>query len=251
MTSLDLFVVSALGLAMGVRHAADADHVVAVAAIVARRAHSGGAWLVGVLWGLGHSLTLLAVGAAIILLKVTIPERVALSFEFLVGAVLVLLGLANLSGARALFGEGVHAHEHAEGHHEPAHEGPEPGHAHPHVHFEETPRLVELARQLGPAQSLRSFTLGLLHGLAGSAAVALLILATIPGPLLSVVYLLVFGLGTLIGMTAMTALMQASLAALGSRARLERWIGPATGLCSFLFGSYMMVRIGFIEGLFR
>src|SRR6185503_20255232 len=97
---------------LGMRHASDADHVVAVSTIVARTKKLGAAWLLGAFWGAGHSLTILLVGAAIILFKVTIPPRVGLAMEFAVGLVLIGLGLLNLLGRRVWL---AHRHEHAHG----------------------------------------------------------------------------------------------------------------------------------------
>lgn len=242
MVSADAGVAALVGLALGARHAADADHLIAVAAIVSRSRRVRAAWWVGALWGAGHSLTVLAVGGAVILLKVAVPPRLAQGSELAVGGALVVLGLMNLMGLGA--GRGrvqVHAHEHGHGHH--GADGDEaPAHAHAHVHAEGPAWLDQLERSLGLAQAFKSFALGLLHGLAGSAAVALMALAAVPGPALGILYLLMFGAGTLLGMSAVTLLMGASFAWFGDRLRWERWAAPAAGLLSLLFGAYMVLR---------
>ena len=204
-----------LGLLLGLRHAMDPDHVVAVAAISARaRRPLAASWL-GVVWGLGHTLTLFVTGGAIILLNVVVPPRVGLSFEFAVALTLIGVGLLNLRGRRVAV--------------------PAAG-------------AIATAARL-PA--LRAFVVGLVHGLAGSAAVALLVLASVREPAWAVGYLGVFGLGTMLGMTFVTAGMASSLSLAGAR---WRGLGPgvrvATGVLSLGFGVWLVYQIGWQQGLF-
>ena len=259
---MSLISVLGLGFALGMRHATDADHVVAVSTIVARTKRFGTAWLLGVFWGLGHSLTIFAFGAAIILLKITIPPKAGLLMEFLVGCVLVLLGLLNMAGQLTGAGK-VTAHEHPHDHldsghhHEP---GAKPGpHAHPHVHAHShlhiPPELdgwfERTLREAGAFQLLRSAFVGLVHGLAGSAAVALLALAAINEPRAAIGYLIVFAVGTLAGMLILSALMEFSMAALAQKWKAaERLLSFGTGLLSLLFGLYVLYATGFSHGLF-
>ncbi len=246
-----------LGLALGMRHAADPDHVVAVSTIVARNKRLGTAWLLGAVWGLGHTATIFVVGVAIILFKVVIPPRLGLSMEFAVALVLILLGLFNLSG-RSLGLLGLPEHRHPHDHDDPEHRHFAPGHSpsearhsHPHIHDPELGWLKRHVRAAGTFQLLRSGAVGLVHGLAGSAAVALLVLATIPEPYPAVLYLLVFGLGTLVGMLALSALMEYSMLRL-SRGweTAELLLTAGTGLLSLGFGLYVAWRIGLVDGLF-
>jgi cytochrome c biogenesis protein CcdA len=201
-----------IGLVLGIRHAADSDHVVAVTAIAARHKRIGPAALVGVFWGLGHSLTIFAVGAAIILLNLTVPPRVGLSLEFAVGVVLTIVGTLNVAGRGGF---------------------------------------VSSASADGQ-QGIRAFAVGLVHGLAGSAAVALLVLATVRDPWAGCGYLLVFGAGTIIGMMLITVAFASPVAVL---ARRFQWSGAglrlATGLLSLAFGLYVMYQVGLVDGLFR
>ncbi len=241
----------ALGFFLGMRHATDADHVVAVSTIVAREKRLGAACLLGAVWGLGHTVTIFLVGVAIIFLHIAIPARVGLSMEFAVGLMLVLLGALNIAGrglgawARA---EHEHPHEHPHGDHA-HHPRPDEGapHSHPHTHAL-TFGWLENADHF---QLWRSLAVGLVHGLAGSAAVALMVLAAIREPRAAVVYLLVFGLGTLAGMLVISAAMETSMLFFVRRGRaFERALTVGTGFVSLAFGIWVVYRIGFIDGLF-
>jgi high-affinity nickel-transport protein len=204
----------ALGLFLGLRHALDPDHVVAVAAITAhrdrpRRALWRAAWL-GASWGLGHSLTLFLVGGAILLFDLTIPPRLGLSLELAVALALVAVGLVNL----------FHP---------------------PHAHAAPSPL----------RDGRRAFGVGLVHGLAGSAAIALLVLATVPNAILGLLYLATFAFGTLAGMALLTTGFAAPLvAAMGRWPSLGRGARLATGALSVGLGVWLIVQIGFVDGLF-
>lgn len=234
----------AFGFLLGMRHALDADHVVAVGAIVARSKRLGTAWLLGVVWGLGHTVTILLVGSAIILFKVAIPARLGSVLESCVGVALVVLGLLNMGGFK-LFSSGLTEHSHPHDHEDPEHHhAPDKdGHTHVHAHLDE-PELGWLSRHVrdaGRFQLLRSAIVGLVHGLAGSAAVALLVLAAIDDPRAAVGYLLVFGLGTLAGMLTLSALMEVAMVKIvGARTPGDRGLAWATGLISLVFGLYVI-----------
>lgn len=238
---MNLPAILALGFVLGMRHASDADHVVAVSTIVARTKRLGAAWLLGAFWGAGHTLTILLVGAAMIVFKVTIPPRVGLAMEFAVGVVLVALGLANLSGAR-LWRTHAHRHGHDEG-------GSD--HSHVHAHWLGPRWLRRPFEQAGSAPLFRSLAVGLAHGLAGSAAIALVALAAIPSPLLGVVYLCVFGAGTLAGMLLLSAAMELPMVfAVRRSADAASRLVLASGALSLCFGLYVAYRIGIVDGLF-
>ena len=250
-TVTNIFSILALGFILGMRHATDSDHVAAVATIVSRSKQMGTAWLLGAFWGLGHTATIFAVGAAIILFRVVIPPHVGLGMEFLVGVVLAGLGLANIAGYWTGAGSTT-AHEHAHGHDsEHEHGGNGSQHSHAHIHTEPANWVQRTLQAAGWAQITRSISVGLMHGLAGSAAVALLVLATIPEPLGAMVYLLVFGAGTLAGMLTLSALMEFSMF------KLTRWWKPGerafivlTGLISLAYGAWLIYQIGYVGGLF-
>lgn len=241
----------AFGLLLGMRHAADPDHVVAVSTLVMRHKKLGAAWLLGAFWGLGHSITIFLVGTALILCKVNISPGVERGLEFPVGLALVALGLLNIAGY-GLGSVGLKPHSHAHTHDDPEHQhllldhGSEvSAHAHFHVHEIKPNWLKGLMRDTGSWQILRAFTVGLIHGLAGSAAVALLVLAAIPDARTAVFYLIIFGLGTMGGMLALSGLMGLSMYYLIRWWKPAEWaITLATGLLSVLFGLHIAYHSG-------
>jgi len=225
-----------LGFSLGMRHATDPDHVVAVTTIVARERTLRGAALLGSLWGVGHTLTIVLVGGAIVVFGVVIPTRVGLTMELSVAIMLMLLGAINVGGvarhARATAG---HAAAHG------PHDHPEGSHG----------RLDRGLGHLGVYQLARPLVVGVVHGLAGSAAVALLVLGTIRDPRWAIGYLLVFGLGTIAGMMLITAALAMPFALTARRfSRLNGWLGLASGLLSLAFGAFLVYQIGFVDGLF-
>jgi len=242
------------------RHAMDPDHVVAVATIVSRERTLWGAGLIGGLWGIGHTVTVAVVGGVIILFDVVIPPRVGLAMEFAVALMLILLGTLNLAGmVRKTDGAGasgehdanIHAHHHNhQGYvHEHAH-GHEPG-SHGHK-ASETPlaRLDAMFGRLGAYRTVRPLVVGVVHGLAGSAAVALLVLATIRDPRWAVLYLLLFGVGTIVGMMLVTAAISVPFAyAEGRFVRAHRHLRVATSVLSIAFGLFLAYEIGIVDGL--
>jgi high-affinity nickel-transport protein len=195
-----------LGLLLGLRHAADADHVAAVGAIAARTRQLWPAAQLGIVWGLGHTLTLATVAGAIVLFNLAVPPRIALSLELCVAGALVVVGLLNIR-------------------------------AHSHEPDTRAPR--------------GAFLFGLIHGLAGSAAIALIVVTTVRDPRWVLAYLLVFGLGTLAGMTLITAgfALPIVLAA-------HRWHGGGrmirvvSGVASFATGLWLAYQVGWSDGLF-
>jgi hypothetical protein len=265
---VNLFSVIALGFFLGMRHATDPDHVIAVTTIVARHRSIKHAALIGGLWGVGHTLTILAVGGAIILLGWVIPARVGLSMEFSVGLMLILLGIMNLTGIMQWINSNfaaateasaapaphveLHSHSHSHGDYIHTHAHTHNPEAHPHDPSH-TP-LSWLDRHfsgIGLYQLVRPLVVGLVHGLAGSAAVALLVLTTIRDPWWATAYLAVFGVGTIAGMMLITAAIGVPFAYAGKMSvRLNWGIRVASGLISLGFGLFLAYQIGFVSGLF-
>jgi high-affinity nickel-transport protein len=251
----DSFVVIALGFVLGMRHATDADHVVAITTIVSRQTGLRPAILTGLLWGIGHSLTVTIVGAAIVLFNVTIPERVGIGMELAVGAMLVVLGLANMApllrfraaGWRTLGGAPEHVHSHAHSHGDYVHTHPHGHSPETHPHRPDYTPLAALDRRLGGWKlytRLRPVVIGVVHGLAGSAAVTLLILAAVREPGWAMVYLLVFGVGTITGMMLVTyGIATAVKLAAGRSESVPHHLGFATGLASVVFGVVFAWRV--------
>jgi len=219
-----------LGLTLGLRHALDADHVAAVSTLVARERGLVRSCLLGAFWGAGHTLALLGAGIAVVTFKLTITPELEEVLERTIGLVLVVLGGHVL--LRAVGGLLVHSHDHT-------HEGVT--HRHAHVHLGSPPAAhVHLFRLGG-----RPFVVGLLHGLAGSAALTLLVLGTIPSPIGALVYLLVFGIGSTAGMLLLSGLvgLPVALAAPGAH-RLQALIQVVAGLGSATLGIWMLAGPG-------
>jgi len=254
-----LLSITALGFFLGMRHATDPDHVIAVTTIVSRQRSIWHAALIGVLWGLGHTITILVVGSAIILFGLVIPPRVGLTMELSVGLMLILLGILNLSGIMRWITENVtplqmgqHSHPHGHGdfvHTHPHGHGPEK-----HGHSEDATPVGWMDRtfgRLGFYQIVRPLAVGIVHGLAGSAAVALLVLTTVRVPSWALLYILVFGIGTVAGMMLITAAIAIPFRFSETRfSRLNRGLGLVSGLVSLAFGLFIVYQMGFVNGLF-
>jgi sulfite exporter TauE/SafE len=259
---ISLFSVLALGFFLGMRHATDPDHVIAVATLVTRERTLRSATRLGVLWGLGHTITIMLVGGAIILFGLVIPPRAGLTLEFAVALMLIVLGLMNLrtalAGVQATVGalvpppSGIHSHPHRHG--EYAHNHLHGHGPHEHGHRENHTPPAWLDRWFGGLplyQVSRPLFVGAVHGLAGSAALALLVLATISSPPWAVAYLMVFGLGTIVGMMLITAAIGAPIAYTTRRSsRIQRYLGLASGVLSLAFGLFLAYEIGVVGGLF-
>ena len=274
---VNLLAAVGLGFVLGMRHATDPDHVIAVSTIVSRQRNIRQAGVIGALWGIGHTITIFCVGAAIILFNVVIPPRIGLTMELAVGLMLILLGILNLTGVmQRVTHRYTPQHSHAQpdpaqsGHdgvvHSHLHRHDGIAHEHIHGHSPEThlhldpdleaggkPRgfFQSLLRKLGLYQFLRPLAVGLVHGLAGSAAVALLVLAEIRDPRWAIAYLLIFGVGTIAGMMLITMMIGAPFAYTRKRfAPFNRGLGVASGLLSLGFGLFITLQIAITDGLF-
>jgi hypothetical protein len=203
-----------LGFVLGLRHASDPDHVIAVSTIVARHRRASAVTWIGVAWGVGHSATILAVGSAIVALRLAVPARTALGLELLVGFVLIALGVASPRAS----GDDLPAHLHEGG------------------HGLRTP-------------ILRSACVGLVHGLAGSAGAALLALAAMPTIPAELAYLAVFCLGTIGGMVAISLVLGLPLGFAAQIPGAHRWIVAGSRALSLAFGVWIVYDICFVQGL--
>jgi hypothetical protein len=254
-----------LGLTLGMRHATDPDHVIAVTAILTRERRFFGAIRIGLVWGLGHSATVLAVGMTIIFFKLKVPARLGLTLEFMVAIVLILLGLRAAKETLALIANKlclasqpeamlvVHSHPHT-------HERRGRSHSHLHAHsalddedFATHDHLMsaKLAATISGRSLTKSFTVGLVHGLAGSAAIALLVTAAIPSPWWATLYVTIFCGGVMIGMMLITTAVGAPFVLAAQRlAGIHRRLSLAAGCLSFGFGLFLAYQIGIVDRLF-
>jgi ABC-type nickel/cobalt efflux system permease component RcnA len=237
-----LFVVG-LGLILGMRHSTDPDHVVAVSTIVSKQRSIRHAALIGTFWGLGHTLTIFVVGCLIILFGVVIPPRLGLSMEFGVALMLIILGALNLSGLMRKITERIPRWRGSQ--REPR------AFVSAKLGTETESPMKHSIRASGVWLYMRPLLIGIVHGLAGSAAVALLVLSTIRNPMWATVYLLIFGAGTMFGMMFMTTAMAVPLAYAGNRfTQVSRYLGVTSGLVSLCFGAFLVYQFGFLCGLF-
>lgn len=233
--------VAGIGLLLGMRHSTDPDHVIAVTTIVTRQRSLRQASVIGMLWGVGHTLTIFIVGSAIILFNIVIPPRIGLSMEFAVALMLILLGILNLTGVLTWVTRRFAPTESEE-------------EALPTAKPSSTSErwLDRALARFGAYQLLRPLAIGLVHGLAGSAAVALLVLASIHSPVWAIGYLLLFGGGTIVGMMIMTAVIAVPVVWTGKNfVRLNRYMCTMSGIVSLAFGCFLVYQIGFVSGLFR
>ena len=256
---IGLLSILAMGFFLGMRHATDPDHVIAVTTIVSNQRTRVRAALIGAFWGLGHTLTIFVVGAGIILFNLVIPVRLGLSMELSVACMLIVLGVVNIASfvrsmpAAAALDSGekepaVHSHPHQHG---------DLVHNHPHSHdagshdHEPLARLDSVFGKLGIYPYLRPLAVGIVHGLAGSAAVALLVLTTIRNTHWALAYLLIFGVGTIVGMMLITLSIASTFQLVaGKRQNVSRRLAMASGLLSLAFGLVVAYQICFVNGLF-
>jgi len=255
-----LWVALFLGLLLGARHAFDADHLVAVSTIVSEYRNALKSLWVGVSWGLGHTTTLLLAGLVILVARVSLPQWTAMLFEFLVGIMLIILGLQIFWSFRKSRVH-LHPHEYDQGNH---------WHFHSHV---DTPEHAHHGRirwgnfayfliagispgehtRVGPGRPffrLKSYLVGTVHGLAGSAALLLLVLAAMDSVWAGVAYILLFGLGSVASMGIITIFISLPFVVSARLPRINRLVQTAAASLSIIFGLLLMYEIGVVEGLF-
>ena len=230
----------ALGFVLGLRHALDADHLAAVSTFASEEKSILRSSLIGVSWGMGHTAALLAFGLAVAAFRLALTPRLAQVLEFLVGCMLIGLGLNVFFKIWRKSSLHAHAHAHDGVEHKHLHmHVAEPRHEHQHQHQHRTLRLGG-----------RPFMVGVVHGLAGTAALMMLVVGTLPSLLLAGVYILVFGAGSIGGMVVMSVLISVPLALAARRLRvMERGIRIAAGLFSLCFGGYLTWEVGLIQSL--
>ncbi len=226
-----MFTLFGLGFVLGLRHALEADHAAAVASLATQKRSVFQAMQQGIVWGFGHTVTLLLFGSVVLILGVVIPERFADALECAVGVMLVGLGLDVFRRMRK---EHIHFHLHQHAHRAP--------HFHAHSHAPNMPHTVA-AHQHAHSQGFpyRAFMIGLMHGMAGSAALILLTLNTVMSPSLAMGYIVIFGLGSILGMGFLSVVIAIPL---WYSARSLTWVHQSmqgvVGLGTILLGGYVI-----------
>lgn len=252
-----------LGFILGMKHSLDVDHLAAVTAMIPGERGRWQAAGVGAWWGFGHAATLLAVGGAIIAFDLRFPPAVSLLLEFGVGVMLIVLGVRLLIRLRK--GWTVHLHAHSHG---------ERLHIHPHVHREDarhdpaapstrapapmatqTPARASItppasapghhrSHPARPGNPGGSFLVGMVHGLAGSAGLTLILLPMIPTRLMGILYLALFGAGSVLGMTLASFLVSIPLTRLAPGGKAGLAVSVAAGCISLIAGAALMMATG-------
>ena len=223
-----------LGFFLGLRHALDVDHLAAVSTIVSQRRSIWRSALVGVVWGIGHTTSLLAVAIAVIALHAEISPALGQVLELGVAIMLMTLGVRLL--ATVLRGGAIHVHVHDHAGH---------AHVHPHVHAPDAP-----GHDHGPSHR-RPFLVGLVHGLAGSGALMLAVAATIADPALAIGYVVIFGVGSIGGMAITSTLFAIPMVMTTRRfSGATRWVCGGAAIASVLVGLELAWTIGREAGFF-
>jgi high-affinity nickel permease len=230
-----------LGLVTGLKHSMEADHVAAVSTMVAttkgqkklRRAP-----VLGLMWGLGHTATLFVAGLIVLLLAISIPPQVSARLEFGVGLMLVFLGATTLTGFNfGKFLRGVvrrgqaHSHEHV-------HQESGLIHSHEHDHHKDH------------RHGHKSLVIGMIHGMAGSGALMLVVLSTISSVPLGLAYIAIFGAGSIASMAAMSALIGLPFARAGNYKRTSLLLKYASAVITLIIGVGLEYELGVVEQVF-
>lgn len=236
--SLNIFVILSLGLVFGLKHATEVDHVVAVTTIVSRHKNVFRSAVVGGLWGMGHTASLLVVAVIVLSLRIAIPEVVSAWLEF--GVAIMIIGLGVSALWRALRKSGhVHVHKHD-------HDGL----SHTHVHFHEHETKHEPTARSQHTHNVsrvgwKPVLVGMVHGLAGSGALTLLVLTQIGSPWLGLLYVLTFGLGSIVGMLLMSALIGLPFAIASAKlTHIHHGLQTAAAVLSICFGVWYAFSAG-------
>jgi len=249
MNTVSLFSLLMFGFALGLKHATDSDHLAAVSTILSERKSFWSASVAGGLWGIGHTISLLTAGVAVIYFQFEISERLARGFELGVALMLVVLGVESLR--KLARGGQMHMHRHRH--------GPR-FHVHPHIHnarhLHQTSEFNDGAPQAPTHHGLRigprPLVIGLVHGLAGSGALMLLVLSTIASPVVGMCYILIFGIGSIGGMMLMSLVLSLPFRFAAARriAGLDRMAQSLAGVLSLSFGLFSIFQIVFVQRLF-
>jgi ABC-type nickel/cobalt efflux system permease component RcnA len=244
LTELSAFALLGLGLLFGLKHATEADHIVAVSTIVSAERSLLRSSLVGALWGVGHTASLIFVGIIVLALRVAIPQQIASWLEFGVALMIVVLGISALLAALRRRSD-VHLHQHK-------HDGV----SHVHIHFHE-PKTEHTGAAIAHSHAVsrigfKPLLVGAMHGLAGSAALTLLVLTQINSTMLGLLYLAVFGVGSIFGMLLMSGLIGLPFALTARRFNgVHYGLQMIAGTLSIVFGLWYAHQTGIASALWK
>jgi len=242
--SLSMMAVLSIGLVFGLKHATEVDHVVAISTIVSRHRNIFRSAIVGALWGVGHTVSLLVIGAIVLSLRIAIPEFVSNWMELAVALMIIGLGVSALWRASRKSSE-VHIHQHN-------HDGV----SHTHVHFHEKENKHQPASHAVHTHTVsrvgwKPVLIGMVHGLAGSGALTLLVLTQISSPLLGFLYVLTFGVGSIVGMLLMSGLIGLPFAFTSRKlSHLHNSLQTLAAVFSICFGIWYAYKAGAVASLF-
>ena len=239
LTSPGVLALLGLGLIFGLKHATEVDHVVAISTIVSQDRNLLRSATVGALWGVGHTASLLITGAIVLSLRVAIPGRISHWLEFCVAVMIIGLGASALWRALRK-GSDVHVHKHS---HDDV--------SHVHVHFHEATTRHDhdpssTHTHAVSAVGIKPVLIGMIHGLAGSGALTLLVLTQISSAWLGMLYLAIFGVGSIVGMLLMSGIIGLPFALTArSPSRLHHRLQTAAAGLSIVFGLWYAYQTGF------
>lgn len=225
-----------LGFLLGMRHAMDADHVAAVATLAIRSRSVGHTVLQGLAWGTGHAFTLMLFGGIVLVAGIAVPEQAAQALEFAVGIMLIVLGADALY---RLVRERMHFHVHR-------HACDAAAHFHAHSHrCESRPHDAALHDHAHPrGLAGRALAVGMMHGMAGSAALILLTLEAVRSPTWGIAYVAVFGIGSILGMAVLSLAIAVPLRLTSHHlVRAHKGLSAGVGLTTLLLGCYIVYGV--------
>ena len=232
-----------LGILTGFRHSIEADHIAAVSMIIASddKNKLKRAPILGALWGLGHTTSLFAAGLIVLILAVNIPEKVSNTLEFGVGVMLVYLAITTLTGFKIgkfvkglLHHDEIHSHPHV-------HQEYDVIHTHEHNHYHD-----EKEHQHGH----KALIVGMIHGMAGSGALMLVVLSTINSIPLGLAYITLFSVGSILGMMALSTIIGLPFAKAKRSAKLNFVLKYVAGVTTLIIGGWLIYELGVVEEIF-
>ena len=227
-----------LGFLLGMRHAVEADHIAAVASLSSRSNSIWDGVRQGAAWGLGHTLTLFLFGSIVLFVANIVPEQIVRGIEFTVGVMLIILGADVL---RHVIRDRIHFHTHSHNHGN----GPGTLHFHAHSHKGEKKREHNAASHQHSHPKgfpVRALLVGLMHGMAGSAALILLTLQTLSSPWLGLVYIAVFGVGSIAGMALFSIVIAIPLRAARHMTIIYNGLQTTIGVATITLGIFILVQ---------